>query len=153
MLLIFLTLVVLYATIMRAPIFKLNIEEKDEIKQKGLIHFTNCYAADSILREGLRGSISKMGIERYLGDLVWTYEYATKMQIEKRRYRLLKTKKGRDNPQNFEVCLRLRGFSDSEIEKFRIRKGLIKFGPYGDRAIAYRGKLLSPKEIEIIHKW
>ncbi len=142
------TLLCVIFTISHLPIRKAPSDVIEKIKRNGLIHYTSKKNAVGILHDKyLKGKLSHMGgIELKFGKLVWTYPSGNDNLLENKHDSLLKKKKGKDNT-NFEVCLKLTGFSEEDLNRFYMRP---KFSIFQDQAIIFRGDKLAPSNIEIL---
>lgn len=104
---------------------------------------------ESICQNGLLGAYSNMGkFEESLGKLVWTYPYKNENDIEVKHKKMLKKKKGTENPKSFGICIRITGISEDDLNRLYTRYGYIM-----DGAIVYRGEKLNPENIELIKQW
>lgn len=140
-----------YKTISHMPNSKISSEQFEQIKQNGLIHFTHPNNVESIIKNGLYGKESNMSYpERKLGKLCWTYIYSDFEDIDKKHKILIKKKKGRNNPEEYGVCVRLTGFDDATLNKFFTRN---KMCIINDNAIVFRGDILKAQNIKIIKIW
>ncbi len=146
MILLFSCFVVAYVS--HSPLFKLKSSKLEEIAHKGLIHYTTKENAERIINDGfLQGQKSDLiGPERLLGNLVWTYQYEDESSVIERAQYLSTRNKAKKNRENFKVCLKLSGFSQNDLKKFRTRKGFIR-----DNAVVYYGSKLKPQKIEVIN--
>ena len=144
--------VVLVVGVLRAPVMRLSSKEKEKIKQNGLIHFTKTEYIDSIQKNGLRGTISKMGFEPLLGNFVWLYLYEGQGSISLKHQELKNTGNAKKDPTMYSACLHITGFSDADIKRMHIRKFPKRWGVIGDNAIVFKGKLLIPEHIRVVFK-
>ncbi len=141
----------IYKSISHMPNSKISSEQFEQIKQTGLIHFTHPNNVESIIKNGLYGKESNMSyLEKKLGKLCWTYIYSDFEDIDKKHKILIKKKKGRNNPKEYGVCVRIIGFDDATLNKFYARN---KMCIINDNAIVFRGDILKAKNIKIIKIW
>lgn len=145
---IFLFSIIVIAYISHSPLFKLKSSKLEEIAQKGLIHYTTKENAEKIINDGfLKGQKSDLiGPERFLGNLVWTYQYEDEFSVTERAEYLSTRNKAKKNKENFKVCLKLSGFTENDLKRLRTRKGVIR-----DNAVVYYGSKLQPQKIEMIN--
>lgn len=137
--------ILLLPIISHIPFYSLSTEDKEHIKNYGLIHFTTADRLQSIISNGLIGEVSYENIfEEFLGKLVWTYEYKTPDDIAKKHVHLLEYG-GNNYSNNYSICLRLTGFSDETLKQLRTRHGI-----FSDHAIVYKGNKLVASHIEIV---
>lgn len=128
------------------PLFKLNEAEMNRICERGLIHFTSKSSSAKVLKDGFKGKISIMGWpESVLGPLTWLYISGNKDTINSKHNILLKKKKGKDNPDNYGICLHIMGISEADLSCMVVRRGL-----WRDLAVVYKGELFKPPNISII---
>ncbi|MGN1158249.1 MAG: hypothetical protein ACI4TK_18920 [Agathobacter sp.] len=149
---LFLLVIALAVGVLRAPVMRLSNEEKEKIKQNGLIHFTKTEHIESIRQYGLYGSTSSMGIELVLKEMVWMYLYESLDHARIKQRELKNTGNAKKDSSMYSACLRITGFSDNDIDQMSIRKFPKRWGVIGDNAIVYRGKILKPKQIEVIFR-
>ncbi|MHB8064341.1 MAG: hypothetical protein ACYDG2_17205 [Ruminiclostridium sp.] len=127
------------------PLSKLNKYEMKEIREKGLIHFTDKRSSVEILKDGFKGKVSDMSkLESLLGPLTWLYMSGNEETIEKKHNIVLEKKKGKDFPENYGICLHIMGITDTDLSHMVVRRGL-----WRDRAIVYKGEFLKPSHITI----
>lgn len=140
--------VIVGSIVIHGPWFKINETEKKHIRENGLLHFTTIECADSIVSNNfLQGKISDMGgIEKILGNMVWTYQYNN--DIEKYHNFLVGKKRAVENKNMYKVCLKLTGFNEADLDKLYKRIGF-----NGDKAIVYRGEKLKPNNIKFVKRW
>lgn len=128
------------------PLFRLNEAEINAIYEKGLIHFTNRKSAAKILKNGFTGELSKMGWpESLLGPLTWLYISDNEDTTNCKHNILLKKKKGKDNSDNYGICLHIMGISQADLSCMAVRRGI-----WRDLAVVYKGELFKPSNISII---
>lgn len=133
--------------ISHAPIYPLKKAYRNKIQENGVIHFTSPESASLILKaHSLKGAISNF--EKLLGPLIWTYEYNNKQEMELKHDYLLKKKRGKDDPKNFSVCLKITGLSDKAISQTYTR-----YGVFNDKPIVFKSDYIYPQNIEIIKEW
>lgn len=126
------------------PIFKISNKEKRKIIENGLIHFTDLESVQSIMNNGLVGSCSHMGYpETLLKELIWFFVHDNMDKVEEKHTIAKKFK--REGLRDYNVCIKITGIDDHDINKLRCR--------LQDDAIAYHGKLLNPQNIEILKQW
>ena len=129
------------------PIYPLKKAYRNKIQENGVIHFTSPESAYLILKDhSLKGAISDF--EKLLGPLIWTYEYNNIQEMDLKHEYLLKKKRGKDNPINFSVCLKITGLSDKAISQTYTR-----YGVFNDKPIVFKSDYIYPKNIEIIKEW
>ena len=146
---LFAVIVYSICVIYHGPWFKVNEKEKEQIRERGLIHFTNPKHAQAIINGGLEGQLADMkGPELLLGELVWTYSYEGEESVERAYHILQKKKRAQKDPQRYKCCLKLTGFSETDMQHFYKRIGFS-----GDKAIVYRGKILEPEKIIVLKEW
>ena len=153
------------------PIWHLSQKQRQEVLQKGLIHYTNPANIGSILNTGLIGYESDYGmLEKLLGKLIWSYGFTSEEDLDEKHSTLygmrlksmtmdktLGLGKAEDgfteghtayDPEKFDACLRLSGFTENELGKLRVRRGI-----FGDSAIVFKGSYLRPEDIFILKEW
>lgn len=132
--------------LLHAPWFNVSNKMKNEIIKNGLIHFTskeNCY---SIMENGFKGEFSHMkGIELLLGKMVWFYPCKDDSSLFLSRKNIMRTKRAKDDPERYAVCIRVKGFNEDDLDKFYYRIGFWK-----NSAIVYRGEVLTAEIFEIV---
>lgn len=139
----------LYAMGSHAPLFKINSSMKDNIRNNGLMHFTNMECWESISKNGLMGNDADMGFpETLLGKMVWTYQYVDENDIETKHEIVANKSRGKANPKRYGICIRITGISEDDLNRLYTRHGFIK-----DGAIVYRGEWLRAEKIELIKEW
>ena len=142
-LLISTALIVSYYTICYSPIFPLSQKQKEEIRNNGLLHFTDFSNYDSIVKNGLIGSKFHMGFpQTLLGEMIWMY--SSSCNIEEKHNILCSTARGKQNNARYGICIHITQIPKENINHMYTRKS--------DNAIVYRGKQLTGC-IELIKKW
>lgn len=131
------------------PWFDLNKNDKRLIKVEDVLHFTSIEKAGLIKKEGLKGKCSDMGyMEKRFGNLIWFYSFRDDDDIDKAHNILLSKKRGRENPNNFQVCLRI--YPISEEEQKHLSK-CVGFG--GMQPIVCKGDYIKSENIELLKIW
>lgn len=139
-------IVYLGMTIWHDPRKQLSDEQKQRIKTKGIVHFTDRESAENIILDGLiKGNSSKMSRkEESHGPMIWFYSYGGSQHLEDKHNILIKKEKARIKPDSYDVCIHITGISDEDINKFYYGRS--------DEAYVYYG-VLKPQKMEVLKKW
>lgn len=110
------------------PKEKLNNDEINQIKRKGLIHICEKKNLDSIVKEGVKGNLKKPMFRKEKG-YTWFYIFDEKELEDK--IKIIHEKGERKNCDAYVV---IKGLSEKQISKLRIRRN-------PDAAVIYPGTL------------
>lgn len=114
--------------IFRTPKNKLSYEDMVQIKEKGLVHFTDKCNVNSIKNEGVKPFPEK-SMRRSEREFTWFYMNRSKKDIMD-KYKIIKTKGSR---ASYDVYFIIKNLSDDQMKNMLYRKH--------DKAIVHKGVL------------
>ncbi|WP_108831535.1 hypothetical protein [Aedoeadaptatus coli] len=114
--------------IFRTPKNKLSYEDMVQIKEKGLVHFTDKCNVNSIINEGIKPCPEK-SMRRSEREFTWFYMNQSKKDIMD-KYNTIKTKGRR---ASYDVYFIIKNLSDDQMKNMLYREY--------DKAIVHKGVL------------
>lgn len=127
----------IYSVIYHTPKEKLNLEERESIRNNGLIHFCERKNINSIISEGVKGNLAKAMRKKEKG-FTWFYIY-DKSQF----YNQLKIIHEKGERSKYDSYIIIKDLSNEQMDMLRIRRKV-------DNAVIYP-ESLKTKQMEGYH--